>query len=187
MATCQDIVTRALQMARITALGRTPKAAESEHGLMALQSLYDSFFASGAFGTLTDVYTEVDYEAGEGERVIATTGVTVTLPDTIVDDNTGLDRTPRELSAVVVVQDGLTTNNVYEAAAWVSCTGLELGDDAPLSNRDAAGLAAVLAKDIAGTFGTELSGSQRQMADRFRMSLFYKLGSDQGRGVNQYY
>lgn len=186
MTTCRDVVTLALQMARVVAIGRDPKAAEADYGMTTLQSVYDNLFASGAFGTLKGVYAADDYDADEGDKVTAETGVVVSLPDTVEADD-GTSRAPYDLTAICVVQDGLVTNSVWWDGAWQTCSNLTLDDDAPLASMDLTGLGALVARDLAETYGTSLTQGQMVASNRFRMALFYKLGSDRGRAANEYF
>jgi hypothetical protein len=50
MATCLDIITYAMRQARILGAGKDPKAAESEEGMVALQSLYDQWRTAACSG-----------------------------------------------------------------------------------------------------------------------------------------
>lgn len=185
MATCRDIVTRALHMAAIVPLGKDPKAAEGQMGLELLQGLYDGWFVGGMFGRLTDVYKTDDYTAKEGERITAD-GATVTLPDSYEDTETGNNRAPRDLAAIVVVTD-TTTNFVYSGGAWETCSGLTLNSPAPLSTRDAMGLSCLLALHMAEAFGTQVGPMTARRGLQFQGSLSYKLGSTQPEPVGTYF
>lgn len=184
MTTCRDVVTLALQMARVVAIGRDPKAAEAEHGMTVLQSTYDRLFATGAFGSFAPVYVEDDYEAEIGEKVTAVTGVAVTLPDTVEDDD-GVVNAPADMNAIIVVQDGVTTNSLWWGGAWMTCSNLTLDDDAPLASLDLTGLAALVAKDIAETYGSPLTQLQMAASSRFTMAILYKFGAR--RPSNEYF
>lgn len=176
MATCNDIVARALQMAGIVGIGETPTADEAAFGMEALQSLYDSWVEGGMFGRLADVYKTVAYEAKEQERVIAPAGVAVTFPATI--ESVEGDRAPRELSCIVTLIDGAQTSKIYHKGKWVGLNGLALTDGAPLADRGVFGLAAVLALMIAETFKEGgVSASVAAMARQFLGSLSLKLGA----------
>lgn len=176
MTTCRTIITRGLQMARVVGIGRDPRAAESELGLETMQGMYDAMFAGAMFGRLTDVYKSENYTAKEGERIY-NDGATITIPTTITDD--GDERAPRDLSAIVVIASGLPTNRVYSNGAWRNCSALSLDSDAPFAERDAIGLSALLATDLAGAFGQELPPMWRMRGLQFKGSLSYKLGSTQ--------
>lgn len=180
MTTCRDIVTRALQMSGIVALGRDPKAAEIEAGMVSLQSLYDEWFTGGMFGRLKDVYADGIYTANEGERITAD-GATITLP-TLYDD-----RPPYEFSAVVIVTGGTADNFVYHNGAWNNCAGLLLGDDAPLASISVDGLAGCVAERLASTFGGDVSIGAARAAREFKRALSYKIGSTQAEPVGVYF
>lgn len=171
MTTCRDIVTLALRQARIVGIGRTPRASEATEGLAALQSLYDSMFADGPLGPFTDVYATEAYTAQENERIIAD-GVTITIPDTIVEN--GQTRTPKDLTAVIVITDTTQKNYVFSLGRWQVCDSLTLDSTAPLANRDEAGLAALLAMHYSEMFGAELPPMTARRAMDFRGKMVAK-------------
>lgn len=184
MTTCRDIITLGLQLGRVIPMGREPKASEAATGLDVLQGMYDGFFANGMFGRLNDVYKDANYTAKEGERIY-NDGVTITIPTTITDD--GDERAPRDLSAIVVIASGVTTNRVYSQGAWRNCSALTLDSDAPLAERDKAGLAALFAMYFVEAFGGELSPMWKRRALQFQGSLSMKLGSTQPASESTYY
>ena len=182
MTTCRDIVTRALQMSGIVALGRDPKAAEIDAGMVSLQSLYDEWVNLGMFGRLTDVYVTEAYTAKEGERVH---GATVTLPDPITTD--GDARAPRQFACIVTINAGAAVNNVYHDGDWRVVSSLVLGDDAPFASISADGLAGCVAERLASTFGGDISIGAARAAKAFKTALSYKLGSTQPEPTQVYY
>lgn len=171
MTTCRDIITLGLQLGRVVGVGRTPRASEASEGLTALQSLYDSMFADGPLGPFTDVYATETYTAQENERIIAD-GVTITIPDTIIEN--GETRTPKDLTAVIVITDTTQKNYVFSLGRWQVCDSLTLDSTAPLANRDKAGLAALLAMQYAEMFGAELPPMTARRAMDFRGKLVAK-------------
>lgn len=181
MTTCRDIITRALQQAKIVALGRQPTAKEAEAGMSALQGIYDGWVANGMFGRLTDVTTTEDYTAKEGERIFAD-GATITLPDTIADDD---DRVPRDL-ACISVNDGTWRTWVW-TGAWTELTGLTLDDDAPLSERDSEGLSALLATYLAEGYDTEVGPITLRRGQMFQGGISHKFGSTQDVIASDYF
>lgn len=148
MATCRQVITRALEKIRVRAVGDAPSAEEAAGALQTLQSLYDELIAIGAFGRLTEVLVDDAYTAGENERIYNTSGspVTITLPETIQDDDTGLDRPPRDRCVVVIASDPIKAH-LYSAplGEWQELTSLALEDVAPLSERSFDGLSSLLA------------------------------------------
>lgn len=184
MATCRDIVKRALQQAGIVALGRDPTAKEAEAGMLALQGIYDGWVASGMFGRLTDVYKSADYTAQPGERVFAD-DATITLPDTVDDTDVGGSRVPRDLSAISV-NDGTWRHWVW-TGAWTELTGLSLDDTAPLAERDQEGLAALLASYLAEGFGGQIGPMTSRRASQFQGSISHKFGSTQPASTAEYF
>lgn len=182
MTTCRDIVTLALRQARIVGIGRTPRASEAAEGMEALQSLYDRMFADGPLGPFTDVYATSNYTAKENERIIAD-NATVTIPDTI--DDGGDPRTPKDLSAVIVVTDTTQKNYVFSLGRWQICDSLTLDSDAPLANRDKAGLAALLAVQFAEMFGASLPPETTRRGYKFLGAISLKGSTE--RGLPEYY
>lgn len=181
MATCRDIITRALQQARIVPLGRAPATKEAEAGMIALQGIYDGWFASGMFGTLADIDASGDYEANEGERI---TGATTVTKPTLIDSETGY-RPPYELSAIVDVTNG--NNWLWIGGAWVDCAALTLTDDAPLSSRDREGLSAHLATYLAEGFGQSVGAMTARRGQMFVGNVSYKFGSTQADRTAEYF
>lgn len=180
MVTCRDIITRALQQARIVPLGRTPSAKETEAGLSALLGMYEGWISGSMFGRLKDVYETSDYDANPGERVFAD-GFTVTLPLTVEDET----ETPRDLAAISVYNGGWV-HWLWEGA-WINLTALTLDSDAPLAGRDREGLAAALAVYLAEGFGGEVGPQTAKRGARFESSLSLKLGSTQDATAPSYY
>jgi hypothetical protein len=174
MTTCRDIVTLALRQARIVGIGRTPRAAESDEGMIALQSLYDGMFADGPLGPFTDVYATSDYTAQENERIIAD-GATITVPDTI--EEKGKTRTPKDLSAVIVVTDTTQKNYVFSLGRWQVCDALTLDSEAPLANRNMTGLSALLAMHYCEMFGAQLPPMIARIGIRFKGALSHKVST----------
>ena len=171
--TCRDIITLGLQLARIVPLGREPKAKESTTGLVILQGMYDSMFADGQFSKLTDVYATANYTAKENERIIAD-NATITIPDTTDVDG---PRTPRDLSAIVVITNLTELHYVFSGGRWETAHALTLDSVAPLASRGSDGLAALLAIYYAEAFGGALGPMWTRRGHQFRGSLSYKIGS----------
>lgn len=193
-ATCSDVVTAALRLARVIAVNKDPKAAESERGLECLQSLYDSWVSTGMFGRLEDVYLTADDTAEEGKRYLLSSGVTLTEPTTISaeDSADGVARQPRDLSLYEKLTDtGTRSVRLYDRTGWVDLLNLALADVAPLSSRGMMGLAAALA--ISGGFtamfglGQGINPDVRALAAQFMASLSYKLGSTRDRSQAEYF
>lgn len=174
MTTCREIVTLALRQARIVGIGRTPRAAEADEGMGALISLYNSMFTKGPLGPFTSVYATANYTAKENERIIAD-NVTITIPDTIEEN--GKTRTPKDLSAVVVITDTTRNQYVFSLGRWEAVHGLTLDSTAPLAERDKFGLAALLAVEYSEMFGASLPPETRARAMRFRGELSHKFST----------
>jgi hypothetical protein len=190
MATCLDIVTYAMRLSRILPMGDEPTSDEGAAGLAALQSLYDQWRTSGMFGELEDVYLDGDDVAEEGVRYFVPTGYTLAAPTSVYIDFDGFTRQPRDLALYeALTEAGVQTVGLYDRTAWVSLLGLALTDTAPLSSRNAMGLAASLA--ISGAFismfGGEPGPDVRGLARQFTAALMDKGGSTHERATPDYY
>lgn len=190
MATCNDIVTRAMQLARVLALGDEATADEGAIGLEALQSLYDQWRTGGMFGELEDVYLEDDDIAEEGVRYFVPTGITLSEPTSVYIDFDGNTRQPRDLAMYeILTEAGVQTAKLYDRTEWVSLLDLQSTDVAPLSGRGALGLAACLA--TSGGFGAVFNAQADPrllfLARQFTASLAGKPGSTQPHDRAEYY
>jgi hypothetical protein len=182
MATCLDVITSAMKLAKILPSGGTPSAAETSDGLACLQSLYDEWRVGGMFGQLEDVYMTEDDTAEEGKRYYVPAGITLTAATSEYVDSYGDTRQPRDLSMYEsLTSTGTHTVKLYDRTAWVDLLGLTSGDSAPLSNRGSMGLAACLA--LSGAFISMFGGSVDQpmvmLAGQFLKGLSNKVGSTQ--------
>lgn len=182
MPNCRDIVTRALR--KIGHIGRTENASDADlsMGMGALQSMYDEWAVGGAFGTLVDVYRDVDYTAVAGQRIRTTHAVTLpaytdaTAPS--VDDY-GFDRCddgrPRNRSLIVVVNPttGQHITNLWDAwrGQWIEIQGLAAADQAPLAELGSNGLVCSLACAVADDAGLAPTDDTRRAAAAFQRRL----------------
>lgn len=156
MVTCDRIITRALRKCHAIDGGGTPEGVEAEDALETLQSYLAELFYSGKFGRWVEVRISDDHTAEEGESIGNTTddNVSITLPEEVEDlcEEDGVRR-PKDLTPARVVGTP-PSFYLYNAAygAWVRCSALALNDNAPLSDRSADGLAALLASRLAEEF-----------------------------------
>lgn len=178
MQTVRDLIKAGMRKAGVLASGRNPTSAEASDGLDVVLGLYEGWAMGGMFGRLTDVIADADVEAKEGQRLRADTGVTVTLPDLISECGED-DRPPRDLSTIVVVQDGAAEINVYDAflGDWVRFDGLTLDSIPPLMLRDRDGLSACVAVAYADEFGGQVGAATQAKAATFRASLSMRTGN----------
>lgn len=188
MTTCRDIISYALKQATVIAPGEDVSSDEAADGLVALQSMYDIWVANGMFGTLSDVYKTEDYEAAEGERVSAPSGVTVTFPETVTE-RAGTVRAPRDLAIIETNIAGARVVKVYDRTGWVPVTDLTLASDAPFAVRGVAGLSACLARSYAEMFGGSvvLGGNTQMLARQFEGGLSSKFGTTQDKSWAEYF
>jgi hypothetical protein len=178
--TCRDIVHLALRKIGVLRAGKNPTAGEAADVLASLQGFYNDYATTIG---LTDVLVTEDYEAKEFERVFAdaASNVTITIPETIEDADTGDDRQPKDLALIVVAigQAGQEVRYLYDgnAGAWVSLNGLTLASNAPLASRGSDGLACCLAELIADEFGGVVGPVTMRSAARFRSGLTHRFST----------
>jgi hypothetical protein len=189
MATCAQVITYALRMNRVVGSGKDPTTAELADGMIALQALYDQWRTGGMFGDLEDVYLDESDTAEEGKRYFVPTGITLTAATSVYDDG-GETRQPRDLALYeTLTEAGTQAAKLYDRTEWVNLLGLELSDIAPLSGRNAYGLAACLATSggFASAFGAEVPAPVVALARHFRKNIIGKSGSTQDQSVGNYY
>lgn len=186
-ATCLDVITYAMRQARIIGLGKEPKAAEAEEGMVALQSLYDEWRTGGMFGGLEDVYLTSDDTAEEGKRYY-TAGYTLTVPTSVYVDSLGTTRQPRDLTLYESFDGTTQTAKLYDRTAWVDMLGLSLSDIAPMGARNAYGLAACLSTSggFVSAFGAQPGEAVVALARHFLRNVMGKVGSTQDSAGGEY-
>ena len=82
MATCQDVISRALRKLNALPLGDTVSTNEAANALLSLQSGYMELVGWGAFGRENDILTSGTWTASPNQRVRVTDpNATVTIPD----------------------------------------------------------------------------------------------------------
>lgn len=190
MASCNEVISRALKLARVIPSGTVPTSDEYADGLIALQSMFDAWRTGGMFGELEDVYLEENDTAEEGKRYYVTSGVTLTAPTSEYVDADGNTRQPRDLAMYEsLTSAGAQTAKLYDRTAWVDLLGLTAAGTCPLSARDQDGLAATLATHGAfiDMFGAEISPRLERLAARFLRNIMGKHGSTQDRGTADYF
>jgi len=188
MPTCGDVITRALQKARVYAGGEPPSVEDMTNGLDELQNLYEQWGSNGMFGRLTDVMTAGDYEAAANERITVTTAAAVvTIPTSFSVD--GEDTPPYDTAFIEVINTvALTvTRYLYEKGAWVAIGALALTSEAPLASKGRGGLAACLALAYAEEFGAQVGPGVQRQAASFKMGLSMKYGADAARTAPDYF
>lgn len=219
MATARAIVNGALRKLGRLGGGREPRTADQTDALAALQGMYTSWIASGAFGRLQDVVpTGTSYVARGNERILRTSEATmsVTLPELVsdgwvedygrprqgyygtlitvdTDEDTGAitvdvqpgqplsyAQPPRDGWAVVIAdrEGGQVGSWLYDGTAkrWERLDMLQLDAQAPRSLADPEGLSAVLALELADTFGAEVGPTTQMQAARFKQAMTHRYG-----------
>jgi hypothetical protein len=168
MATCTEIISRALVMARVVARGDEATSTESADAMAALLSIYQRL-ADTALSTDTERYETDDYTAEEGERIYCTG--TVTLPTTIDD---GDERRPLDLAAIQYLDETTASawrTYISDKGTWTRIDNLVEASDAPFADRNQDGLAALLATEIAHEYGKEPSAATVMQARRFQSQM----------------
>lgn len=202
MSTCLDIITLALKLTKVLGSGGVPSSAETSDGMTCLQSLYDGWVTGGMFGRMIDCYLTDDADAQEGHRYFVPTGITLTpATNAYVPQNgdgysecdyasgIGHTRQPRDLAIYEsLTEAGVRTVRLYDRTAWVDLLDLQSDDEAPLSKRDAAGLAACLATSGAfvAMFGGEVHPAMIVKASGFLKNIIGKEGSTEDEPAGEY-
>lgn len=160
MATCQEIIKRALRLLGVLAAGDEPEAADAADGQIALVAMLTNAVAKSAQPGLTRVLvTDATYTAGEDELIgyDGATSSTITLPTTVEDADTTETRAPKNM-AVVMVAGTTPQTFIYDEAYgdWVEVNALALTDYCPLSGMDSEALAAGLAGYLADEYGRQM-------------------------------
>lgn len=176
--TMRDTLTAAIRMTGARALNDTPDADEMAVALDAFQTMIGSL--PKVF--LTDVLVSAAYTAGEDERVFSTAAapIVVTLPDTVIDANSGLERPPRNGAMVVVAVTGSRHIYISELGAWQTSSGLTLDSVQPFGPEHEQGLRAMTAARISPDLqrpsipdwvGAMAEVGRRTIRQRFRQTV----------------
>jgi hypothetical protein len=172
MATCQDIIDRALRILGVLAAGEVASGHDGQAGMRGLQEVVDTLplLRDGEWAE-TKLTGEGAYTAADGQRIRTLGhGGQIVLPADAAD-----------LSRVQVVGQGHPQAGlwIYAAAegAWARADALAIGDESPFGADDEAGLAALLAISLAEEYGAEVPGSAMARASRAQTSFrsrFYR-------------
>lgn len=164
MATCQDIIRRALRSLGILGSGQEPTGADADDGLERLQSLVLGLPGLNMNGLWHDHATSTaGTVARESQRLTVTAPGTVTLP--LVITHCERPRPPRDLAKVQIIGTGLDNAGfwIYSAtkSLWGQLDGLEISSELPFGDEDSEGLAAMLAVNMGDEFGATATITQR--------------------------
>jgi hypothetical protein len=193
MPTCREIITSGYRMAGVKDAAASLSALDGQVGMELLQEIYLEMLAKGLFGRMADVRITANYTAEEQDRIFVDTAdaVSVTIPDTIEDAETGEDRSPKDY-AVVTVTDGQSDSRelylfdrVY--GAWTRIDQLTLDDYAPLSGRFPSGLRAHVALKRAAEDGFQVSPVLARQAAMMNLALASRYDSPASAISNNYF
>jgi hypothetical protein len=166
MSTALDIVRRSLRAIGVLAAGKQPTGSDPADALERLQSVILGLPGLLHNGRWREVATSASYTAKEGERISVTGAVTITLPSTITC--VGATRPPLDLARVQILGASVTNAGlwVYSASkgSWGQADRLTISGELPFGAEDDAGLAALLAVDMASEYGDEAELGQRTIA-----------------------
>src|SRR5580765_3968950 len=128
MATCQDIIRRAMRVMGLLQGGQEPSGADAADGLERLQSIVMGLPGLALNGYWREKAVSAAYTAREGERITVTGAVAITLPATITppcgdgDGDSDDIRPPKDLAKVQIIGASVANPGVwlYSAtkAAW---------------------------------------------------------------------
>lgn len=162
--------------------GQTASGDDLADALDTLRSIYSRLISEGGLGRLTDVIADDGtFLASEMTRVFVSSVGTdvVALPETVTED--GAVRPIRDGSVIVVVNQltGSTASYVFQADVgnWISIETLDATSRAPFADRDANGLAAYLAVELADEYGLPLGEATALAASRFHSNLLNGFGT----------
>lgn len=206
MATCRHVVNTALRKIGRLGAGREPREADRAEVFAALVGLYRGLVDCGAFGRPHSVWATHDVTVTEGVRIVRENGAAVTLPEYLsrfvvplpygalwpaAVQGANIDsRTPAHTSIVQIVDrdSGEDTTYMYDGTrqTWVSLDGLQLDHEAPLS-RDAEGLGAMLAVEIADTFSAEVGAASISQSARWTAANVTKGGFERRSAPGVYF
>lgn len=187
MATCQDVITRALRKLNALPLGATVSTLEAQNALIVLQSLYMELVGWGAFGRENDLLAKGDWTACPNQRVrLVDPNASVQIPDQLPifppwwnEGAWGWDawiywpvwptspttclKAPDDLSVVTIVDPTNNTNYtfIYDAfvGRWGPLNNLALQTEAPLSRRWQEPLSNELALRLMVDYGSMAGGA----------------------------
>lgn len=206
METCRDIITAAARKLGILRAGGTLQSADAADGLRSLTSLYNGWVNGGAFGRVYSVPISAsgDYTAGPNTHINVLTDeqVSVELPATMDrinwcswrpwrDYGWGLNipysdgvNVPPDKTVVRITDQFGPSRAIYiydgYVQLWMRIDNLALTDEAPLSQRDADGLAAIVAMRMSDEFGLELlSPATVLAANRYKLALVTHFASEE--------
>lgn len=181
MATCKTVIQSAFRRSGIMGAGRNATDTLMKVGLERMQDMYSGMIGSGLLGRFNDVYLAPGstYVAKEQDRIyISNNTVTVTMPTTVADEQTGVIRTPLDRAAIIQVNPatapaGAPVLQIWDAFTgnWISVLGLTLTSYAPFSQRYEDGLKNYLAVHLADEGGYPIRPTLALAAARFRLAL----------------
>lgn len=187
MATCQQIITRAMRLLGLLEDGGAASTNELANGLENLQAMIDGLPALMLGGPWVEVdVTDTSYTAGEDERIRLTdpdVSTDITFPSRILDYDADTEdgyRKPREGARVQVIAelsgDPYRRTYVYTAyAGWARIDALALSDANPFGPVLDDALTGLLAQRIAPEFSVAVNPQVAEMAGRGRTQLDQRL------------
>lgn len=187
MATCQQIITRAMRLLGLLEDGGSASSTELANGLESLQAMVDSLPALMLGGPWVDVdVTDTSYMAGEDERIRLTdpdVSTDITFPSRIQDYDADTEdgyRKPREGARVQIIAElsgqSYRRTYVYTAyAGWARIDALALADANPFGPNLDDALTGLLAQRIAPEFGVGVGAQVQELASRGRTQLDRRL------------
>ena len=191
--TCEDIIRSAYRRSGAAAAETPLDAPDATVGMERLQGMYISFFTGGLFGVLTEYYLSTgDYTAKEYDRIFQADPTSViTVPTTVVDDVTGLTRTPRDGAIIVIVDPvaGVPSMQIYNGmmGQWQEVQGLVIADIAPLAYQFDEQLKDLLGAYICDDTGMEVPKVLALNAKLAKLSLSARFGRKRKVGTPEYF
>lgn len=194
MATCLEVIQSAYRRGGVTAAGVALNSRQTATGLEQLQELFDTMIGSGLLGQLTDYRLDAEtYTAKENQRIFSADvdGATITLPDEITDECTGVVRTPRDGSLVVIADLYSITRYAYVYDAhwgrWESLAGLATNSECPLVSRYKNAVVSMLGVALCDENSLPAPPLLQKRAAMGRLSIASRYDVDRPRPQSEYY
>jgi hypothetical protein len=204
-----DIIKGAMKKLHVLPAGTEPREGQAFDGMAILKSLYVELIGSGSLGRLYDVLATSNYTAYEFDRVIASAGITVTLPITITQERpccydgywggysdygwgcgiSTYPRPPRDRALIVVKDDSGQHEWVWSTYRneWVDLLAATQQSNFPLSVHLEDGFKAILAERWADDWAQVLGDATKRAAGICRDMLAAKRDSGRSRAVAEFF
>jgi len=184
----RDLVRQAMSLLGVIGADEDVSSTDMALGVTGVRTMYNDFAVNGMFGRVDSKVIESNYTAGDGgERLTKLSPCTVTLPLFIEENNE--KRAVKDGALVIVNDTGAATRATHfydgHVARWIDFETLTEASEAPLSSRFFYGLASILARRLAGSFGEaltqEIVAAADNCMDKMRLEFLPDMTADMDR------